>query len=341
MKLILKSESNIDTTKLNLYTMHPIKKLLFNALCLISLAVLAQSCTQGNKPNKPRLQDSIINSKLDPLPDENISNFLDSTKIVAAPDSLKPEQVLTLGKKRITFNLFSYLRKLKKGRRPFALTEQARLFNTLTPNELKLADLFTTFRDKAANMCRKNFVFPGDPRQTKIGYSWGSKQYLAKVTPPGEADYCKYKIHGVDCSGFIFQLFFQSGLKMDSSIACSGNEKNPQFLKRSLDPYFGGPNNYTVTDLKRIDTSKIISGDLLYFKNTNGAVVHIAIALREISGQLSYYASLGGPVKGKSGINLGQCTVNLNNGHGPILKVLDIAFLEDKRAYGVVRIAAK
>src|SRR5690606_4897471 len=52
----------------------------------------------------------------------------------------------------------------------------------------------------------------GKPAQNGLAYSWGGKDHLKRQVPPGEGTVCQEAVYGLDCSGFIYQLFAQAGV---------------------------------------------------------------------------------------------------------------------------------
>jgi hypothetical protein len=204
-------------------------------------------------------------------------------------------------------------------------------------SQYKILSLINSLRDTAIFLCRKDWDFGAEqPFQHKIAYSWGAKEYKVKSRPPGSGDNCSYKINGLDCSGFIYQLFRANGIALPKEECNAETERKPYFLKKYLAKYFG-TSKFDVKDLGTLSVDEMQSGDIIYFKDTSGIAYHIAILFVNDTGAISLYQSLGQPNRDPDSERI--CKLNIDEGHGPIVKIVSKAFLDRyKHNYGCIRI---
>ncbi len=280
--------------------------------------------------------DTSITSMLDPLPDDSLSKYLDGFAI----SSDTSEYNIALKKKNLIFTVGEYklLRDMTEAplgitaQRPKGFYRQLLPFSDIQKLHLDLISGLCTQARFLAN--RKNFTYPLidsiNSAQTGLGYSWGSKDYNARNNPPGEKDSCKYKIYGLDCSGFVYQLFRLNKIKIPAGTASL--QRKPATLVKGLTPYFGDSTSFSITDLGRLNISDIRSGDILYFKNRAGEVVHIGLCLIDEEGTLVFYEASGSP---------NRCDENISLKKGIRGLIITTKLSTDKRDYSVVRIAIK
>jgi len=159
---------------------------------------------------------------------------------------------------------------------------------------------------------------------------------MPRQKPPGIGDYCEYQIHGLDCSGFIYQLFFRNNIKLQADRCNAETERKPSFLKPYLATYFGNQ-DFDVVDLGKLKYKDMQSGDIIYFTGDDGVAYHIAIILVNENGTISLFQSIGNPYRKKNNIN--WCDINIDSNHGVVAKILDDSI--EKRRYGCVRIIPK
>lgn len=161
-----------------------------------------------------------------------------------------------------------------------------------------------------------NYSYYGD---NGLAYVWGGKNHAKKTTPAKVKrrgvrydNRCQEGLYGVDCSGFVYQLFLQSGLKITHH-----NYTKPQDFANAQ--YLSQPKNWEealelyaqLDPLKaiRINEPKledIESGDILFFYNSEMTSKHIGVCLRLNNGDLIFFDS--------SGYSNGKCSTSQRRG---------------------------
>lgn len=182
---------------------------------------------------------------------------------------------------------------------------------------------------------RSNFVYPagsaGQPAQNGLAYSYGSKIYNTRKAPSeGE---CTEEVYGLDCAGFIYQIFYQSGVR--SGLWTTAEvQRRPDTLKKRIQAAFPELEKLEVEDLGKIDFSDVESGDIIYWLRSNGKAKHIGMILKDQTGNLFVGQSNG---TGKASLN---CTDNFGPSRGPRFMNLNASIGSDAFGsnYGIVRI---
>lgn len=174
----------------------------------------------------------------------------------------------------------------------------------------------------------------GKPAQNGLAYSWGSKSYTVRQTPPGGGTVCTEKIYGLDCSGFIYQLFTNAGVSLLSGPANS--QRQPNVLQNAIKSSIPALNKVKVEDLGKISTSKFETGDIIYWTNSSGVATHIGIVLKDVGGNLAVFQSNGSP-----GNSADDCSKNMGETRGARrLQLNDPYWFGQGKAYGITRINA-
>lgn len=271
----------------------------------------------------------------DPFPDVAVINALENLPSANAADT-------SLGRLSVLANGTAiHLSSFKTGRHlvsshGFAgkkAQEIAKVIS-LTPSQKRVLDFVQLMQAKANYLQHLNFSDNLTPSQTRIAYSWGSKEYEGRAKPPGDGDHCTYKVHGLDCSGFIYQLLAQNGISIPGDDAYADEERKPEFLKKYLKKYFFKDLPFDVVDKKKLHVKDMQLGDIVYFMHDNGVAYHIAIVLVNDQGVVSLYQCLGSPNRSKT--NQGVCMTNLNSDHGVVAKVLNSSI--ESRNYACIRV---
>jgi len=190
-------------------------------------------------------------------------------------------------------------------------------------------------------------------KQDKLAYSYGSKQYtLPKPAPAGinaeggnctggtgGCNSCPKAVYGLDCSGFVYNVFKFAGLNLPQGTA--NDQRKEETLKNTLKGT-AYENKLFPKDKGRIPVNEIKAGDIIYWKNSAGRAFHIGIVL-------------SGSATGKTGLfmshGLAQPTDNdpaCDTNYGPKrgVRLLDVtAGIIDSNnwfgtRYGIVRFEA-
>ena len=65
-----------------------------------------------------------------------------------------------------------------------------------------------------------------------LAYSWGGKEHTIRKAPPGANTVCTHQIYGLDCSGFIYQLFKKGGV--DIAPGNADRQRKPENIKNAI-----------------------------------------------------------------------------------------------------------
>jgi hypothetical protein len=175
----------------------------------------------------------------------------------------------------------------------------------------------------------------GKPAQYGLAYSWGSKDHTVRQTPPGGGTVCTDKIYGLDCSGFIHQLFTNAGVSLMSGPA--NLQRQPNFLQNAIKSSIPALNKVKVEDLGAIPTSKFETGDIIYWTNSGGVATHIGIILKGDNNNLAVFQS-----NGSTGNSTDDCLKNIGLTRGVrMLQLNDPYWFGQDKSYGITRINAE
>lgn len=297
------------------------------------------SDTQKNKADQTdsakvvALPDSIAKT-LDP-PDAELDSLLAAQPPVDPKDTLPENIALTINNKDIALSQYNAAQdyKLHYGFRPNKnKSAQFMALVRLSEKQTVLLDLFDKLFVTAKELASKQ-DFKDDkpgradwPHQDKISYSWGGKQYSIRKKP---VDSCKQLIHGLDCSGYFYQIFLKNGIDFAKTINNADNERQPAHVEANLQPYFG---NIKVHAVDLHQPADFQSGDIIYFIPKGKKVAsHIGIVLKSMDGHLSFFATRNG-----TDCSTQKCCA-MNFLGGPNINSLD-RIINDARVYGVVRV---
>lgn len=165
--------------------------------------------------------------------------------------------------------------------------------------------------------------------QNGIAYSYGAKDYKVKQKPPSSL--CQEPVNGLDCSGFLWQVFSNVGIK-NFPDGPANQQRKAETIQHALETSFPKLKKVKVEDLGRLETGKFMSGDIVYFSN-NGAVFHIGIVAKDRSGNLILFNS-----SGSQGASPAECEKNKSLSRGPRSVKLDNTYwFGQKMQYAVVR----
>ena len=141
----------------------------------------------------------------------------------------------------------------------------------LTDNSLKLLNLYDTLRKNCLYLSNgKNFpriLNNTNIKQTKLGYNRGTKQFANKTIPceyEKRPNICQNPFYGVDCSGFVYQAFFLSGLnfgKKPEDFANAEYFSDPSHYTKVLNAYFRCSSCYKVERINNAKYQDLRAGD--------------------------------------------------------------------------------
>jgi cell wall-associated NlpC family hydrolase len=172
------------------------------------------------------------------------------------------------------------------------------------------------------------------PAQNGLAYSWGGKNHKVRQKPPGANTACNHKIYGLDCSGFVYQVFQNAGVNM--KIGPANAQRMPDYVEGIIKSSIPELDKIKVEDLGSIPTSEFESGDIIFWTNSSGRATHIGIILKKGNGSLAVFQSNGSP-----GYNSDDCTDNLSTNRGlRRLELNDAYWFGSSKNYGITRINA-
>jgi len=152
---------------------------------------------------------------------------------------------------------------------------------------------------------------PGKPKQYGLAYSWGSKVFDVRQKPPGGSAACDHSIYGLDCSGFMYQIFKAANIAIPEGNADA--QRAVSTLNNAVHNASPALKSINFVDYGKVtDTKTLRIGDILYWKDADGKVVHIGIVLANQIGQKIVYQSIG-----RNSAEPGQCDQNLGLDRGP------------------------
>lgn len=195
---------------------------------------------------------------------------------------------------------------------------------------------------------KNNFNFPAEgpnrPAQSGLAYVYGGKRVDQRTKPSYEC--CQEELYGLDCSGFIYQVFLGAGVTLDPGPAWLQAQSGILTAKIREQGEYG---KLFAEALGRLGIEELETGDLIYWTYNDGSnAAHIGIVLESTSGGLAIYQSNGSIGTSNGYCSQGQCEKNRGPGRGPRTIPLNAApdyFLgadgEGPRYAGVIRIQAE
>ncbi len=176
---------------------------------------------------------------------------------------------------------------------------------------------------------------PGKPAQNGLAYSWGSKDHTKRQAPPGGGTACTHQVYGLDCSGFVHQLFVNAGVSLPTGPADS--QRKETVLQNAIKSSIPSLDKVKVEDLGAIPTADFETGDIIYWTNESGVATHIGVILKDVGGKLAVFQS-----NGSSGADAGQCDGNLGQNRGARrLQLNDPYWFGSTKPYAITRINAE
>lgn len=169
------------------------------------------------------------------------------------------------------------------------------------------------------------------PVQKGIAYSYGSKDYSIAQSPTAGSCNLDKKFHGIDCSGFIYQMAKAAGINV--GILNAQGLANPTVWQKAIQAQGKEYEKIRVEDISEDingQDSKLETGDILYFYNESGVGIHhIAMVLKDATTGIYFLNSYGNPDK--------NCESHFQKGPS-ILKIENKTWFNSTGKYGVLRI---
>lgn len=190
--------------------------------------------------------------------------------------------------------------------------------NQLIGNLTKAALFFTNRdnfnpKDEGANK----------PAQHGLAYSWGQRNYQIRQVPPGQGNKCPAAVFGLDCSGLLYNLFDQSGIKISSGNADS--QRNVKDLEAAIKKAYPNLTKIKVEDLGKIAEASMETGDMIYWIEGSTAH-HIGMVLNDDKGKKSIAQS--------NGSETDDCASNYSLKRGPRFSAIAKAILPKPKKSG-------
>lgn len=148
------------------------------------------------------------------------------------------------------------------------------------------------------------------PAQKGLAYGAGLKNPNKREKPTAGECNRDLELYGLDCSGFIWQLFLSAGIN-SFPYGPAEKQRMPSTIKESIvAAYPDAKKTILVEDLEdKIGVDYLVTGDIIYWKNSEGRAYHIGMILNDKNGKKSVAQSNGSWVDcNKSGC--GRCERN-------------------------------
>lgn len=170
-----------------------------------------------------------------------------------------------------------------------------------------------------------NDMITGFPAQDGLAYSFGSKEFGVRQSPPfGE---CTDDVYGLDCSGFVHHIFKAAGITIP--VGQAEDQRKVETLNNSIKG-LPGFNKIKFEDFGQIPSGEFETGDIIYWLRGSKAF-HIGIVLKTRNEQMLIYQSNG---TSKSANN---CEKNYSKNRGPRTILPGDYTVFNSRKYGIVR----
>lgn len=176
----------------------------------------------------------------------------------------------------------------------------------------------------------------GKPIRRGIKYAWGSKDFTVKYNPLKgtlhtlKPSSCDQNITGLDCSGFVYQLFITN--KINVRAANADEFRTEAFLTKYLKPYFNNSPRFSIKEYVDPEISSIQPGDIVYlYSGLPGTksflAYHIGIAVPD-GHDIQFFCSSG---------DRNSCDYNVSD-QGGVKSVRITDYLIKHHHFGVTRL---
>lgn len=213
-----------------------------------------------------------------------------------SPDDAKKEKVIRVVEFMDLYN--EEVLKSSNDPTPYTNELKGNLNKTFKTN--KLNKLFNDVLDEALYFStNSNFNYYG---QDGLAYVWGGKNPKVKMRPVNynkKPNICQEQIYGMDCSGFIYQIFAKSNMILTKDLVYKASTRSmikPEYWENALKKYLNS-NQFKVHGEFKKPYSELKSGDIILFCNKQNKPFHIGIIFEANNG-LVVFESSGSPRKG-------------------------------------------
>lgn len=178
------------------------------------------------------------------------------------------------------------------------------------------------------------------PKQNGLAYGWGNKNHKVRRSPSLSKSICTHKIYGLDCSGFVSQVYSGAGINTNESYNAETLRKGV-VLQDALWESFPDLKNWKFIDYGKLAANDLKSGDIVYWlsQNKSGKMYasHIGLVFMHKEKntdekQLVVFQSNGTP---------DGCVLNLQTTRGPRkIELTDNYWFGSKKQYGITRLVS-
>lgn len=148
---------------------------------------------------------------------------------------------------------------------------------------------------------------PNKPAQIGLRYAYGQRDWTSRDAANSKK--CTQKLHGLDCSGLLYNIFKRAGVEISSGGSVS------QFNTASLTKSIQSIDEYKKLSAEELDAntplSKLQTGDIIFWPNAP----HIGLIIQEVP--LTVVQSNGSSSSAEN-----ECSRNASPGRGPSAKIL-------------------
>jgi uncharacterized protein (TIGR02145 family) len=192
------------------------------------------------------------------------------------------------------------------------------------------------------NRAKHQYPYEGSdkPKQNGLAYGWGNKNHKVRRSPSLSKSICTHKIYGLDCSGFVSQVFSGAGINTNESYNAETLRKGV-VLQEALWESFPDLKKWKFIDYGKLAVNELKSGDIVYWlsQNKSGKMYasHIGVVFMHKEKdtdemRLVVFQSNGTP---------DGCVFNLQITRGPRkIELTDNYWFGSKKQYGITRLAS-
>ncbi len=290
----------------------------FILLLVICIGLVLNTCSEEDELSlEEGLQEEFLSEEVIAFCD-NLERVEITTDEILLPNGMSGKEFLQMMDLEVDIGLH------QKSTLEKSVTEQLYLKNKLLYNMAKAATYLTT---------DNNFIYnkEGDlkPAQHGLAYSYGQRDYEFRKVPPYGA--CIEEVYGLDCSGFMYQLFKQAGVT-EGLTGTAEEIRQPSRLMKYIKKAFPHLTKLKVEDRGQIPLSEFSSGDIIYWLNPDGKARHIGMIVKDTLNELIITQS--------NGSRSNNCEANFGETRGPCNWKLKEAIDSEGLGinYGIVRI---